>query len=188
MEKFSPKMDALACFLPGTLTLAYMNGLPVEMLTLAESLLNTCHEMYIRMPTRLGPEIAYFKTENPSEVPNDVVDIMVKDNDAHALLRPEFVESLFYMYRSTKNHTYQDWGWDVFQAIEKYAKISSGGYASISDVRRAEKTEHRDHMESFLLGETFKYLYLLLGDDQTLLPLDEYVFNSEAHPLPIRKG
>ena len=37
-------------------------------------------------------------------------------------------------------------------------------------------------------AETFKYLYLLLGTDQSLLPLDEYVFNSEAHPLPIRKA
>lgn len=41
-------------------------------------------------------------------------------------------------------------------------------------------------MESFWLAETLKYLYLTLDDSEPqLLPLDEYVFNTEAHPLPI---
>lgn len=31
----------------------------------------------------------------------------------------------------------------------------------------------------------FQYLYLLFADD-SLLPLDEWVFNTEAHPLPIK--
>jgi mannosyl-oligosaccharide alpha-1,2-mannosidase len=39
----------------------------------------------------------------------------VKTNDAHNLLRPEFVESLWYMYQITGNQTYQDWGWQIFQ-------------------------------------------------------------------------
>jgi hypothetical protein len=39
-------------------------------------------------------------------------------------------------------------------------------------------------METFLMSETLKYLYLLLADDG-LLPLDEYVLNTEAHPIPI---
>lgn len=40
-------------------------------------------------------------------------------------------------------------------------------------------------MESFFLGETLKYLYLLFSDDMELLSLDKYIFNTEAHPLPI---
>lgn len=40
-------------------------------------------------------------------------------------------------------------------------------------------------METFFLGETLKYLYLLFGDTN-VLPLTEFVFNTEAHPLPIR--
>jgi mannosyl-oligosaccharide alpha-1,2-mannosidase len=39
-------------------------------------------------------------------------------------------------------------------------------------------------MESFFLGETLKYLFLLF-DDTGLLPLDRVVFNTEAHPFPI---
>jgi hypothetical protein len=38
-------------------------------------------------------------------------------------------------------------------------------------------------MESFFLGETLKYFYLLFSND-SLIPLDKYVFNTEAHPLP----
>lgn len=40
-------------------------------------------------------------------------------------------------------------------------------------------------MESFFLGETLKYLYLLFSDQLGPLSLDTYVFNTEAHPLPI---
>lgn len=40
-------------------------------------------------------------------------------------------------------------------------------------------------MESFFLGETLKYLYLLFSDDPHLLSLDAFVFNTEAHPLPV---
>jgi mannosyl-oligosaccharide alpha-1,2-mannosidase len=37
-------------------------------------------------------------------------------------------------------------------------------------------------MESFWLAETLKYLHLLFSDE-TVLPLHEFVFNTEAHPL-----
>jgi hypothetical protein len=39
-------------------------------------------------------------------------------------------------------------------------------------------------METFWMGETLKYFYLLFADE-SVLPLDEYVMNTEAHPLPI---
>jgi hypothetical protein len=40
-------------------------------------------------------------------------------------------------------------------------------------------------MESFWIAETLKYIYLLFEDDPFVLPLDQWVFNTEAHPLPI---
>ena len=44
----------------------------------------------------------------------------------------------------------------------------------------------RDKMESFWPAETLKYAYLLLDDSSPeLLPLDQFVLNTEAHPLPI---
>lgn len=41
--------------------------------------------------------------------------MIVKPADSHNLLRPETVESLWYMYHLTGNTTYQDWGWKIFQ-------------------------------------------------------------------------
>ena len=41
-----------------------------------------------------------------------------------------------------------------------------------------------DKMESFFVGETLKYFYLLFSDDK-IIPFDKYVFNTEAHPLPV---
>jgi len=49
------------------------------------------------------------------------------------ILRPETVESLFYLWRLTGNKTYQDWGWNIFQAFEKNSRIESG-YVGLKDV------------------------------------------------------
>lgn len=46
--------------------------------------------------------------------------------------------------------------------------------------------EKDDTQQSFFLAETLKYLFLLFSDDD-VIPLDQYVFNTEAHPLPIFK-
>jgi hypothetical protein len=45
--------------------------------------------------------------------------------DRHNLLRPETVESLFYLYRVTGDHKYQDWGWEILQNFNKYTRVSS---------------------------------------------------------------
>ena len=92
------------------------------------------------------------------------------------------------MHQLTKNKQYQDWGWEIFQAFEKHTKVSTGGYSSIQSVKNAESPGWRDKMESFFTGETLKYLYLLFEDPDSVpaLPLDKWVFNTEAHPLPVR--
>jgi mannosyl-oligosaccharide alpha-1,2-mannosidase len=46
--------------------------------------------------------------------------------------------------------------------------------------------EQDDYMQSFFLAETLKYLYLLFSDNN-LVNLDDWVFNTEAHPLKITK-
>jgi len=56
-------------------------------------------------------------------------------------------------------------------------------YATIKDVRTGG---HDDRMDSFVLAETFKYLYLLFAKpSDLLLDLDEFVFTTEAHLLPL---
>lgn len=183
-RSFSPKMDHLVCFLPGTLALGYKHGLPESHMNLAKDLIETCVQMYKQMGTGLSPEIAYF-----NDAPSGTKDIIVKPLDAHNLLRPETVESLHVMYEITGDKKYQAYGWDILKAFNKHCKVDSGGYVSLNDVRNAgnpRRGEGRDKMESFFLGETLKYLYLLFSD-VTILPLDKFVFNTEAHPLPISK-
>ncbi|XP_071488731.1 endoplasmic reticulum mannosyl-oligosaccharide 1,2-alpha-mannosidase-like [Diadema antillarum] len=180
-EAYSPKMDELACFFPGTLALGHSNGMPDAHLELAQELAHTCYQMYAQMPTFLAPEITYFNI-----LPGATEDLNIKPADTHNLLRPETIESFFYLNRITGDDYYREWGWKIFQAFERYTKIPGGGYSSIGNVKNPSNVSMRDKMESFFLGETLKYLFLLFGDDPNLIPLDKFVINTEAHPLPIR--
>ncbi|XP_072344366.1 mannosidase, alpha, class 1B, member 1b [Scyliorhinus torazame] len=179
-NQFSPKMDHLVCFLPGTLALGAHHGLNADHMELAKELMETCYQMYAQIETGLSPEIVHFNLS-----PHNSKDVEVKPADRHNLLRPETVESLFYMYRFTRDKKYQDWGWQILQNFNKYTRVDTGGYTSINNVRSSENPEPRDKMESFFLGETLKYFFLLFSDDFNLISLDKYIFNTEAHILPI---
>lgn len=189
-DSFSPKMDHLVCFLPGNLALGAMllktnPSLPQDqinsLMKLAEELTETCYKMYSQMETGLSPELVYFNTFDGS-----TQDLYVKEADKHNLLRPETIESLYYMYKVTKNKKYQEYGWKIFEAFEKYTKIEGGGYTSISDVTNPYNTKPRDKMESFFLAETLKYFYLLFEEDNSPnFDLRKWVINTEAHLLPI---
>lgn len=79
---------------------------------------------------------------------------------------------------------YRDWGWKIFESFEKYTRLEEG-YASVDNVLSETQPGFRDKMETFYLAETLKYLYLLFSDDPGLFSLNEFVFNTEAHPLPV---
>ncbi|KAG6374849.1 glycoside hydrolase family 47 protein [Boletus reticuloceps] len=97
-------------------------------------------------------------------------------------LRPEAVESFYILWRTTGDVKWRHRGWSVFQAIERTAKTPSG-YANVDRVHSAAPILI-DSMPSYFLAETLKYLYLLFLDDD-IVPLDKWVFNTEAHPLPV---
>ena len=67
---------------------------------------------------------------------------------------------------------------------ELVVSVCGAGYTDLDSVLRVPPPK-RDKMETFFLGETLKYLYLLFGDDPSVLPLDQWVFNTEAHLLPV---
>jgi mannosyl-oligosaccharide alpha-1,2-mannosidase len=104
--------------------------------------------------------------------------------DARYLLRPEALESLFYMYRITGESKYQDMAWEMYQTIEKNTKATFGN-AELSSVM-ANPPPQRDSMQSFWFSEAVKYLYLIFSEVD-LVSLDDFVFNTEAHPLRIPK-
>jgi len=178
-----PKMDHLVCFLPGTLAIGAANGLPQSHMDLAKELVKTCYETYRQMPIGLSPEITHFNTGGAGD------DLIVKDADAHNLLRPETVESLWIMHQLTRDPIYVEWGWEIYSNFEKWCKVSTGGYSSLHSVKQ-NPPRFRDKMESFFLGETLKYLYLLFEDAgaSPQIRLDQWVFNTEAHPFPIFTG
>ena len=93
-------------------------------------------------------------------------------------LRPEIVESTYYLYDYTGDPEYRRMGEKIFDDFVKYCRTDSG-YAALADVITKQK---RDEMESFVLAETFKYFYLLFAPSETL-QFDKVIFNTEAHPL-----
>lgn len=97
-------------------------------------------------------------------------------------LRPEAVESFYILWRVTGDVRWRYRGWHVFQAIEREAKTPSG-YTCVDRVHMKVPVQ-LDLMPSYFLAETLKYLYLLFLDED-ILPLDRWVFNTEAHPLPV---
>ncbi|ORX33405.1 glycosyl hydrolase family 47-domain-containing protein [Kockovaella imperatae] len=94
--------------------------------------------------------------------------------------RPETVESLFYMFRLTGDRKWQDKGWKMFVSWMTASKVS-GGFSSVTDVTKSPP-KYGDNMESFAFAELFKYHYLLQSEPD-FISLDDYVFNTEAHPL-----
>ena len=94
------------------------------------------------------------------------------------LLRPEAIESVFYMYRITGDMYWRKVGWNMFTSIERHTRALYGASA-IDDVTKAAP-ELVDEQESFWLAETLKYFYLLF-DDPDKWSLDDWVFNTEAH-------
>ena len=96
-------------------------------------------------------------------------------------LRPENIESCFYLYRKTHDPEYLRMGQCMINDILEKCKTEAG-YAEMKNVKILEKS---DSMESFFLAETLKYAYLLFAPENTL-DLNKVVFNTEAHPFRIK--
>lgn len=103
------KMDHLVCFAGGMFSLGAAGETKERDFHTGEEITRTCYEMYHRQATGIAPEISIF----------DNGDLEVDPRAKHYLLRPETVESLFVLYRLTGEQKYRDWGWEIFQAIEK---------------------------------------------------------------------
>ena len=107
-----------------------------------------------------------------------------KDSVLYAsyVLRPENIESCFYLYRLTNDNTYLHMGKRMVDDIIKHCKTEAG-FASLKSVLTMEKS---NGMESFLFGETFKYAYLLFAP-KSAIDLDKVVLTTEAHPFKKEK-
>ena len=127
------------------------------------------------------------------------------------LLRPELLESAYFLHRATKgfqqqfrarsNSTSVDssgWQWAADFALHTLEKLTRTecGYASLRELSPAttgalgytgdkKRTKIMNEMPSYFLSETLKYLYLTF-DENNMLHIDEsrdWVFTTEAHPI-----
>ena len=136
----------------------------------AEDLTHTCYMMYHTTRTGLSGESYRIAMDK------------LFPTDRRNMLRPEVVESLMILHRVTGKQKYRDWGWEIFQSIEKHCKVSAG-YSGVLDVNN-DPAELDNRMQSWFLAETLKYLFLLFSP-KDVVSLDQWVFNTEAHPLMI---
>jgi len=138
---------------------------------------------------------------------NDLPDGYLDIGDRRYILRPEAIESVWYMYRISANKLWADKGWQMWEQVIKAVSVEGNGKGPASAV--ADVSLHPDSIdwdwlnsvESFWFGgtylslifhvlydtnyartETLKYYYLLFSEP-TLVDLDEYVLNTEAHPF-----
>ncbi|KAL7932638.1 glycoside hydrolase family 47 protein [Trichoderma chlorosporum] len=160
---------------------------------IGERLARGCGWAYGRFPTGIMPEIfgmvpcktlekcewdeARWAKEGGRTMPKG----FKHARDKRYILRPEAIESLFVLYRITGKADLQDTAWDMFEAIMKATETELANSA-IEDVTVPGPTKKLDSMESFWMAETLKYFYLIFSPPD-VISLDEYVLNTEAHPL-----
>ncbi len=94
------------------------------------------------------------------------------------LLRPENIESNYYLYKLTGDDLYLARAMVYCDTLVLNCRVGSG-YASLKNVSTKERL---DEQPSYFLAETLKYLYLTFAPD-SVLDLNRVVFNTEAHPL-----
>ncbi|XP_054153998.1 mannosyl-oligosaccharide 1,2-alpha-mannosidase IA-like [Oppia nitens] len=170
------KMEHLACFSGGMFALGaqYQNeDTKKHYMELAANITETCYESYRRTATHIGPEAFQFTSFQEA---------IAFDDERQYILRPEVIESYFYMWRFTHDQRYREYAWSAAQAINTHCRTDSG-FSGIWNTNDTNSTKD-DVQQSFFLAETLKYLYLIFSSDD-LLPLNQWVFNTEAHPLPL---
>ncbi|KAJ2903047.1 hypothetical protein MKZ38_010467 [Zalerion maritima] len=160
-----------------------------------------CRWGYSVMPTGMMPEIFGLFACRGNE---DLLDFCPWDNErwrAHTLaptlekgwrnarepayqLRPEAIESMFVLWRISGDESLRDAAWDMFESIMQATETDLGNAAIANVTVKRGQAEKLDSMESFWLGETLKYFYLIFSPPG-LISLDEYVLNTEAHPFKI---
>jgi mannosidase alpha-like ER degradation enhancer 2 len=146
---------SLDAFLPGTLALS-------GDLDRARKLEDSAYKMW----TTFGIE--------PEEMNYSTMKI---SSDGYEL-RPEIIESAYYLHHFTNDPRYLEMGKTFFDSLVKYCRTDVA-YAALSSV---EKKTKKDEMESFFFAETLKYLFLLYAPADTI-DLKTTVFNTEAHPI-----
>ncbi|KAF8814741.1 glycoside hydrolase family 47 protein [Phlegmacium glaucopus] len=161
----------------------------VTIVEIALGLIDGCWNTYASDATGIGPEVFAYISSDGNFTGGDppTADQLAFFNEhgyyitvADYILRPEVLESNFYAYRVTGDSKYLDRAASAVNSFNKFLQTPTG-FAGLFDVNNV-KSDKVDDTESFWFAEVLKYLYLTF-DDPNHISLDEWVFNTEAHPF-----
>lgn len=177
-DSLSPYMEHLATFVPGMIAIGTVknNNNKDDDLSLAKKMVDTIWFVMNSTLAKLMPEKVFFNINNDSYIDKEF-NIVLNEY----FLRPESVESIFYLYRFTGEQKYRDIAWDFFIGINESCRVKDG-FASVKGLNG--KIKYVDIMDSWFLAETLNYLYLTFADTRLISPA-EWVFNTESHPLHV---
>ncbi|KEY73728.1 hypothetical protein S7711_06304 [Stachybotrys chartarum IBT 7711] len=188
-----PEMQHLTCFAGGMYGLAGKLLARHDYVTLGYRLAAGCVWAYDAFETNIMPEISQLvacdSLVGPCKWTGDAVsrgrgpelpDGFVRVREPGYSLRPEAIESVFYMWRITGDEVWRDAAWRMWEGIAQETETELA-FASIEDVRQHGSSK-TDTMDTFWLSETLKYFYLIF-EDPSVISLDEWVLNSEGHPF-----
>ncbi|KIM65092.1 glycoside hydrolase family 47 protein [Scleroderma citrinum Foug A] len=179
----------LACFYGGNWILGGKMTNNEDIVNIGLSLTDACWNTYASTATGIGPEGFAFTSSDGGYTggspPNANQTAFYAQHGfyitgADYILRPEVLESNFYAWRATGDIKYWNNAVSAVKSFDKYLRTSVA-YTGIDNVDDTNSTR-TDEMESFWFAETLKYLYLTF-DDPEHISLDNYVFNTEAHPF-----
>ncbi|KAG7292464.1 hypothetical protein NEMBOFW57_002499 [Staphylotrichum longicolle] len=204
--ELQPEVQHLGCFAGGMFALGGRLFNRNDHVQIGEQLARGCAWAYASFPTSVMPEVSdIVPCEKPDGEPETEWDNLAPCawnatrwaehgdqvlrlpkpftlvRNPQYLLRPEAIESVFILYRITGKADLLDVAWRMFEAIDK-ATRTRFAHSAITDVLTTGYTVKTDSMESFWIAETLKYFYLIFSEPE-LISLDDYVFNTEAHPL-----
>ncbi|KAH8170658.1 glycosyl hydrolase family 47 domain-containing protein [Sarocladium implicatum] len=178
--ELAPETEHLACFAGGMYALAGRLLNRGHFTDLGARLTRGCVWAYESFQTNIMPEIVelvacesrykpcpYDPEALPSGRAKNLPAGFVRVRDTEYRLRPEAIESVFYMWRTTGEKTYREAAWSMWKGIVRETETDLA-FATVDD--------------TFWMGETLKYFYLIFSEHH-VLSLDDWVFNTEAHPF-----
>ncbi|EDO15703.1 hypothetical protein Kpol_1000p15 [Vanderwaltozyma polyspora DSM 70294] len=164
-------IDSLSAFFPG---LQVLNG-DIEDATLKNLMSLKLWDTFGGIPERWQ----FQSHQNSGDMNNDELLKNIVPLEWYPL-RPEFVESTYFLYRATKDPFYLNTGYRILNDLKTRFKYNCG----LGGIQNVITGEPQDRMESFVLSETLKYLYLLFDEQNELhASRDNFIFSTEAHPM-----
>ncbi|USP73175.1 glycoside hydrolase family 47 protein [Curvularia clavata] len=212
--QLDPVMQHLACYTGGMFALGGKLFENKEHVDIGRKITDTCVWAYKTSPAGIMPEVSHLlpcdntttctwdekawheavrarasDAEREQDLLKNIASLRLPTGftsieDRRYILRPEAIESVFIMYRITGEQQWQAAAWDMWNAIQRATDTDIANSALV-DVS-ADSPPRDDSMESFWMAETLKYFFLLFSEPD-FVSLDEWVFNTEAHPFRILK-